>query len=310
MTELSKKIIEEYQVRKTGKQKKAFREMLVKELNARGIAAQEEKYKDLFRSVNVIVGDADKAEIIFGAHYDTCPRMFFPNFIAPLNKPVYFAYQIGIVLALLLISVIPAVPAGMMLGGEAAYRVWYFTYLALFVLMMKGPANPHTMNDNTSGVVGLIELMEALPEEARNRCAFVFFDNEEMHMLGSGAFRKAHGSRMQEIPMINMDCIGDGEYLMTVASKAFREDGRLYQAMKAAFEGRGSIVHAEAEKAMYPSDQKGFKKSMAVAAMKKSRAVGYYMDRIHTPKDTVLEEENIARITGGMAQLAAEYLKG
>lgn len=309
MTELSKKIIERYQVRKTGKQKKAFREMLIAEMKARGIEAREEGYKDLFKSVNVVVGDVDKAEMIFGAHYDTCPRMFMPNFIAPCNKPVYFAYQIGMVAVLLMISVIPAIPVGMVTDGRAAYLTWYFTYLLLFALMLKGPANPNTMNDNTSGVVSLIELMERLPEEARARCAFVFFDNEEMHMLGSGAFRKAHGERMNTVPLINLDCVGDGEHLLTVASKDFREDEALYGALRKAFEEYGPVEHAQAEKAMYNSDQKGFKKSLAIAAMHRSRRIGYYLARIHTPKDTVLKEENIERICAGLCGMADEYLK-
>lgn len=309
MTELSQKIIEKYQVRKTGKQKAAFREMLMRELAVRGTEAREEEHKGLFPSINVVVGDPDTAEFIFGAHYDTCPAMFMPNFIVPCNKPVYFAYQMLVVAALLLISIIPAIPVGLVTDGRGAYLTWYFTYLLLFALMMKGPANPHTMNDNTSGVVALIELMERLPEEIRSRCAFVFFDNEEMHLLGSGAFRKAHGERMNTIPMINLDCVGDGGHLLTVASKAFREDERLYSALKAAFEAGGPVEHVPAEKAMYPSDQKNFKKSMAVAAMHKSNKIGYYLTRIHTTKDTILKEENIGRIAAGLSEMAEEYLK-
>ena len=97
MTPLSHKIIEEYMVRKTGKQKKAFRDMLIAELQAQGLDAREEKGKDLFGSVNVVVGDPDNAHMIFGAHYDTCPRLPFPNFITPRNIWAFLGYQIGVV---------------------------------------------------------------------------------------------------------------------------------------------------------------------------------------------------------------------
>ena len=42
-----------------------------------------------------------------------------------------------------------------------------------------------------------------------------------------------------------------------------------------------------------------FKKSIAVAALKKTKTplVGYYMNRIHTPKDTVFDEQNIEVLT-------------
>ena len=308
MTELSRKITGEYLVRKTGRQKKAFREMLVRGLAGMGIEAKEEKYKDLFGSVNVIAGDIEKAEIIFGAHYDTCPRMIFPNFITPKNSPVYYAYQMAIVFALLLISLIPAVPVGLRTTGREAYLVWYFTYLALFVLMMKGPANPTTMNDNTSGVVTLIELMAAMPEEVRSRCAFVFFDNEELGLMGSGAFKAKHKKQAKETPMVNLDCVGDGEYFLLAASKAFRADDKLMSAVKAAFGEGEEMLYSEAEKTVYPSDQKKFEKSMAMAALHKGPKVGYYMNRIHTPKDTVLKEENADRISAGLSEMARRYL--
>ena len=59
MTELSRKIIDGYQVRKTGKQKKAFREMLIAELKARGVEAREDADKDWAGSVNVVAGDVE-----------------------------------------------------------------------------------------------------------------------------------------------------------------------------------------------------------------------------------------------------------
>ena len=309
MTELSKKIIDQYQVRKTGKQKKAFREMLMRELAGMGIEAKEEKYKDLFGSVNVVAGDIEKAEMIFGAHYDTCPRMPFPNFITPKNKLVYYVYQMTVVFALLLVSVIPAIPVGMVTDGREAYLVWYFTYLALFALMMKGPANPNTMNDNTSGVVTMIELMEKLPEELRSRCAFVLFDNEEVGLQGSGAFRGKHKKQAAETPMVNLDCVGDGEYLLLSASRDFREDEKLYAALKNAFGEGEKILYSEAEKTVYNSDQKKFKKSTAAAALHKGPRVGYYLDRIHTVRDIVLKEENVQWIAEGLSAMAGEYLQ-
>lgn len=308
MTNLSLDIIRNYLVRKTAAQKKAFRDMLIRELNAAGVPAQEEAHKDLFRSVNVVAGDPDTAEVIFGAHYDTCPRMFFPNFITPCNRTVYYLYQFGVVAAIMLVAAVPAVPVGMLISERAGFLVWCFLYLGLFLLMMRGPANPNTFNDNTSGVVALTELMLALPADLRARCAFVYFDNEEMHMLGSSAFRKKHGDRMQSVPMINLDCVGDGDHLLLAASRAFREDEALYGALKNAFGELGPVLHTEAERTVYPSDQKGFGKSLAVAALKKSPRVGYYMDKIHTPKDTTLREDNVCRLTAGLSDVLREYL--
>lgn len=308
MTELSKKIIKEHLVRKTSSQKKAFRKELIGGLAASGISAHEEAYADLFRSVNVVAGDPDTAEIIFGAHYDTCPRMFFPNLITPCNRPVYYLYQLAVVAALLLAAAVPAAPAWLLISERAGFLIWYCLYIGLLLLMMKGPANPNTFNDNTSGITTLTELQLRLPADLRARCAFVYFDNEEMHMLGSSAFRKKHGKRLHSIPLVNIDCVGDGDYLLLAASRAFREDERLYSALRASFPDPESTLHVRLEAAVYPSDQSGFKKSLAVAALKKSRLVGCYIDKIHTPKDTVLREENIVRLTEGLSSAAQEYL--
>ena len=50
----------------------------------------------------------------------------------------------------------------------------------------------------------------------------------------------------------------------------------------------------------------GFHTAMAVSAMKKSRFFGLYLDRIHTKKDTVMDETNIAYICEGMERFLAE----
>ena len=47
------------------------------------------------------------------------------------------------------------------------------------------------------------------------------------------------------------------------------------------------------KKIYYPSDQAGFPMAIAVAALKYKKPFGYYMDRIHTVKDTVMDEGNI-----------------
>ena len=42
---------------------------------------------------------------------------------------------------------------------------------------------------------------------------------------------------------------------------------------------------------------------VGVCALKKSKFFGWYMDRIHTKKDTVLDEENIAMLRAGTVRL-------
>ena len=55
----------------------------------------------------------------------------------------------------------------------------YISYFAMLLLMMFGPANRHNSNDNTSGVITVLEIMSTLPENLRDKVCFVLFDLEE-----------------------------------------------------------------------------------------------------------------------------------
>ena len=81
MHELSKKILDSYQVRKTKKQKTRFIELLKQELNEE-IMIEEGNFP---KSRNIIVGDLNKCQYILGAHYDTAPVLPIPNFLTPKN---------------------------------------------------------------------------------------------------------------------------------------------------------------------------------------------------------------------------------
>ena len=85
----SMKIMEDFQVRKSKKQKEAFRVWLCGELEAAGCAP---KVEGGFAAKNVVAGDPDTAKVIFSAHYDTCAVLPIPNFITPRNMFFYICY--------------------------------------------------------------------------------------------------------------------------------------------------------------------------------------------------------------------------
>ena len=57
--------------------------------------------------------------------------------------------------------------------------------------------------------------------------------------------------------------------------------------------------------AFYPSDQANFPVSVGVAALQRKPLLGLYMSRIHTPKDTVLQEENLTFFAEGAKKLVS-----
>ncbi|MDE7262577.1 MAG: Zn-dependent exopeptidase M28 [Oscillospiraceae bacterium] len=306
----SQKIMSGFQVRKSKKQKEAFRAWLCGELEAAGYTPKVEKG---FAARNVVAGDPETAKVIFSAHYDTCAVLPIPNFITPRNLFIYMCYQLLLVIPVFLVI---AVAEGVLIAAAEALGVWQIMVLAPVLSMalcfffcwwiLDGPANQHTANDNTSGVITLLETALAMPEEDREKVCFVFFDNEEKGLFGSAAFTKAHKKAKKETLNINFDCVSDGDYIQFFPAKPLKRDGEALERVEAAFRGRGEkkteVVRGFG---FYPSDNRAFKRGVGVCALRHKRIIGYYMGRIHTNKDTVLEEENIALLRDGALRLAA-----
>ena len=106
MTTTTKTIFEHHQIRKTKKQKQAFRDYVESVAQQNGYSFHTEK--GMFGSNNIIIGDPASAKVVYTAHYDTCPVLPFPNFITPLNFGIYLLYQFALIIpmfiALFLIS--------------------------------------------------------------------------------------------------------------------------------------------------------------------------------------------------------------
>ena len=294
MNEISKEILEKYQVRKTKRQKTAFIEFL--RAHYPNLKVEDDA---IGYSRNIVIGNPNTAKVVFGAHYDTQAVMPVPNFIMPRSITVSILY--GFVLAIPMIFIAGAVGKIFGLVLDAPELISFFTLLSYWVvlfLMIFGPANKHTVNDNTSGVITLIELMNAMTEEERAQSCFVFFDNEEKGLLGSSTFNKEHKETMKEKLLINFDCVSDGDYLMLIPDKKHFSEHEEKLGIAFADVSEKTVLIENAKFVHYPSDQKNFKKNIGVAAFKKSK-FGLYLDRIHTPKDTVMDERNISVLVSG-----------
>ena len=299
----SKMIMEAYQVRKSKKQKAAFRQWLCGELERAGYHPIVEKSA---AAQNVVAGSPDTAKIIFSAHYDTCAVLPIPNFITPRNMLFYLLYQL--LFFLIFFGAVVLCEAAVFFLTDASIKVGTAAAYALCLFMvwwiLDGPANKHTANDNTSGVLTLLETALALPAEQREKVCFVFFDNEEKGLLGSAAFTKKHRQAKKEVLTVNFDCVSDGDYIQFFPSKLLKKDPGALDQLEAAFQGRG---HKQIEVVrgfgFYPSDNRAFQRGAGVCALRKQRLAGYYMSRIHTGRDTVLEEENILLLRDGALRL-------
>lgn len=302
MERLKKTLLERFGVRKTDAQKQAFIAWVCAYAGEIGVPAHVEEGGRHVRSRNVVFGDADRARTIITAHYDTCARLPVSNFATPGNLPVMILSEaalfaaVGVIgwlcgrgarLALAALS-IPGAAA-----GALSVLIGIAVSLVLVAMMLVGPANPHNANDNTSGVLLLLLLLEALRENPG--VAFVLFDNEEKGLLGAAAFIKAHPQAARRF-LLNLDCVGDGDTLLLTGTKPgmrMPQARKLLAALEALAPERGrKTVSGEFPCWIYPSDQMLFPRGTALAALKGKRLL--YMDRIHTGRDTVLDSDTIA----------------
>jgi hypothetical protein len=314
MTETTRTVFEKYQVRKTKKQKTDFIRFVQSEASAAGWDSRVEK--GALGARNIVVGDPDRAKVIYTAHYDTCARLPFPNFITPKSIGIYVLYQIALTVVLLAVPFLlmlglGALLAAASLSAEAAGLVlelcWLGALVAEMGLIMAGPANKHTANDNTSGVTVLLDLLHSLPADRRDGVALVFFDLEEMGLFGSSGFASKHKTLAKNTLLVNFDCVSDGDtILFALQKKAKPHAAAIEKAFPATEDLRVEVV---SKGVFYPSDQANFRHGVGVAALKRTRRGLLYMDRIHTKGDTVYEEKNIRFLTEGAIRLS-EIING
>ncbi|MBQ8538974.1 MAG: M28 family peptidase [Ruminococcus sp.] len=309
MTQTTKEVFEKYQVRKSKKQRKAFIEYVKGVCEKYGYDVKTEK--GYFGAKNIIVGDVDKAKVLYTAHYDTCARLFFPNFITPKNFFIYLIYQFLIVAGFVAVAVFFGILSSVILTycGASEYGVIEISkdislivYFLMLFLMIFGPANKHTANDNTSGVTTLLDIMTTLNDEQKDKVAFIFFDLEEAGLFGSSTFASKHKNIAQSKLVINFDCVSDGKTILFALKKTTKKHKELLQNV---FKSNETITVDIADKGVfYPSDNMSFKEGIGVAALKTFKNTKtLYMDRIHTSKDTVYDEENISYLVDGSIKL-------
>lgn len=303
MTNYIEEILAEYQIRKSKKQKAKFAEYAKSKSEENGFSCKVEKGFNK----NIIAGDIEKAEIIYTAHYDTCAWMPFPNFIAPMNM-WFFPLQIIVIAAavIIIMGTISLLSMAVTKDSQTSALIGEITIFALLALLLFGPANKHTANDNTSGTAALLMIMEKMPENLKDKTTFVFFDNEEAGLLGSMAFASKYKKVLKGKLIVNMDCISDGDNLMFLCSKTLRkaeEYESIANAIKS-FDGKNNKNILLPKSAFYPSDQANFKKTIAVCALEKRPFFGYCIGKIHTHRDTVVDMDNLNTITDIMCSLA------
>lgn len=305
MHEISRKILNHYQIRKTKKQKEEFRKFLVDELKQYGYCpiVQNKGINN-----NIVIGNMDTARIFCTAHYDTQAVLPFPNLIVPNNLFGLILSQFAIIICVLILIFFMNIVLIKLFVWRGLFKnielniASTISWLIIMIWMLFGKANKHTANDNTSGVITIIESAIKLPKDLRDEVCFVLFDNEELGLLGSAAFAKEYKEWIKNKLVINFDCVSDGNDIFFFPTKPIKNDYSKHESIINAFASSNyKRVHINKGFGFYPSDNFNFKYAYGVCSLKKGWF--YYLDRIHTSRDIIFNEENIELLSDGVCKL-------
>ena len=296
----TKTLLDQYQARKTVKQKRRFINWLKNHAQEHDYDIKEHTYKS-GRGKNLIVGNPDAAKLFLTAHYDTPPTAIFPIFTIVGNIPLYLLSQIFVFIPVIAFfwlihqiihffmeDFIFSTLTTTIFGLEVPVLI-FILLIFWCIQMMMGFSNKKNANDNTSGVAVLLSLLEDLSYAEREKVCFVFFDEEEKGLVGSKNFKKSYKNQIKNKPLINFDCVAHGKHLLFIRKKQFQKS--IFDDLLA--EVSGDAVMADSKKYIYPSDQWIFKNSVGVAALHRLPLLGFYLSRLHSRFDQKFNHENI-----------------
>lgn len=304
-----KELINHYQVRKTYDQKSDFINWYKDVVNNLGYELKVEKTN---KSRNLVIGDVESADIIFTAHYDTQPNSIIPIVTYVSN---IFTYIVSQILSLWPLILYIFIFNNYILFSNfvlSLHPIFYVSILMLSLIvpllllfqMSFGFANKHTLNDNTSGVATILHILENLDSD-KSRVAFILFDDEEKGLIGSSYFKKKYSKTINNTLLINFDCVSDGTDYLFVVKKAVR-DSSYYNCLSDMLKSTSKPSHLKkASVVPYMSDQLWFKESIGVVSVKRRGILGFYLNRIHSRKDTVFQYDNII----DLSRLSIELIK-
>ena len=287
-------------IRRTEEQKHAFRQWAIDRAGQAGYSARVEE-NGRAQIKNVIIGDPDSAAVIFSAHYDTPSRMLIPDMKFPRSIPV--AVCLHMLLVLLGIAISVAVLSLVHLftpDGYVLFATFVLCYVGLLVLISCGPANRNNANES-SGVAALLQLIAALPEEDRDKCAFILFDGGTKGRTGSKAWAKDHAELAWMRLLVDLDKVGVGDHALLVSSSMARRCTGFNTLEKVLAETPGLTAHFyDGKTTLTGGDSRSFKCGVALMVCEQRPGLGFVIGRIATARDTLCEQRCLDWVVTGL----------
>ncbi|MCL2056437.1 MAG: M28 family peptidase [Oscillospiraceae bacterium] len=307
-------IFEKYETRFGRREKDAFLEFCSSRFKGLGYAEDEISIHKSALGKNLVVGPID-ADILVTAHYDTPAH----NGYIALPFVRIFGQALSTLLGaviLLVIFFLSGVAGGVLYGIgviPSLYLIHIVNYivLALLVALVFLFKNKHNRNDNTSGVLGVLAVaaLAAQNPGLKKKCAFVLFDNEEKMLWGSYAFaahRRKTCPKKSGSPVINLDCIGDGDVLAVASPKKHE----VWDKLAEHFREDGFETEKKHSMLIYMSDHANFSRGVMVSFARRSRLGPLYLPNVHTRRDTVCDLDLIERLGGSVCRFVEKIQEG
>ena len=179
-----------------------------------------------------------------------------------------------------------------------------FLIVALFYPKY-GKSERDNLNDNTSGVVALLEVAKTLTPRYRGEVCFLFLDGGTQASKGAKGLVRAH-PELKKKSVIVLDCVGEGDELLILPGRTSRWNDSLLDTIlenfsnsekKTCFLKTDGLVY-------YPSDNRAFAGGTAICACKTVKGFG----RCILPRRAKeIDEENLSLLCDGLCKLVTYY---
>ena len=310
MNRYADRILREYPVRRRPEEKEKFRLWLMGTLRELGYQPELQSRQSALQFggnvLNVVAGDPKRAKLILVAHYDTAIRSLLPPLYMPTRPLTAFLY-LALTPALVLIgSFVLSFALTFPINAPYLTLPLFLLLLVTALLYLRfGPSERRNLNDNTSGVVALLETAAALTPRYRGEVAFAFLDGGFGGQSGAKGFRARYPSA-KEKTVINLCSVAEGSELLVLPNKNSRWDGALLDAILDSFEnGEHTTVFLKTDGLTYfPSDNRAFRYACSICACETVRGFG----RLVRPlKATEIDEEKTQILKNGLCKLIERY---
>lgn len=266
------------QARYTAEEKEQFIDHLSKQLRQLNWDTKRHKY--------YLATVCKYPKVALMAHFDTGRTL--PTFLSKSYEIFGYQYRVHIISStLLLLSLLTLCVPAFSLPILTALIVSFF---------LRGK-NPINYNDNTSGILLLLEIAKTIPH-LQDQVQLVFTDDEERSRRGAKEYKKKAPSLL-----LNFDSIGLGDTLIISTNNAPPPT----ELMRVLDDGRYEV---KIKRRFSNSDYREFERGIGFTFVKKSFfGNGYYLPNAHTIKDSIIDCSNIRWLAMAINQYLSTILK-